>query len=173
MSLFSCATHPPLATSYSPITTQPPSATPSGPRTIILDGVTFSEDSVGRFTSWYCTDYINGGATLVEVGYITVHDSLISILSESTEITELIEKYELPELSELFEFAGFVLYDGGYSGELATYHRTGLEHRWDWGRATNYSFVIKPDGTGLYYDFSTVPEGESTTAREVYKCYKR
>jgi hypothetical protein len=47
-------------------------------------------------------------------------------------------------------------------------------YRWDWGpNKTDYSFVIKPDGVGLYYDFSYVQKGESIKARDVYKCYKR
>jgi len=173
MLLFSCATHPPSVTPSVSITTQPPSATSSGPRTIILDRDTIPEDSIGRFTSWYCEDYINGGATLVEVGYFTFPDSVISKLSESTELSELLELSELPELSELLESGGFVLYDGGYTGDYAIYHRKGLEHRWDWGDNHIYSFVILPDGTGAYYDFSTVPKGETTKPREIYKCYKR
>jgi len=69
---------------------------------------------------------------------------------------------------------GFVLYDGGYSGERTMYRRTGLEHCWDWGPNLNdYSFVIKTDGTGLYYDFSTMEDGESTKARAVYQCRQR
>ena len=142
-----------------------PSATLSGPRIIVLDGYSISERDVGRFKSWYCKDFTNGGPILVEVGIIEFPDSLISMLSESP---------ELSILSPLLEFAGFVLYDGGHSGDLAIYERTGLENRWDWGpNGTDYSFVIRPDGTGLYYDFSTVPKGESTKARAFYKCYTR
>ena len=61
----------------------------------------------------------------------------------------------------------------GTQGEITLYRRTGLEHRWDWGDGASYSFVIKTDGTGLYYDFSTVPDGENTKASAVYKCYQR
>ncbi len=108
MSLSSCATFPLLA--------PPPSATPSGPRTIVLDGEAVTEEDVG----------------------------------------------------------GFILSDGGYSGAHTYYRRTGLEHRWDWcPNETNYVFVIKPDGTGLYYDFSSVPYGESTKASDVFQCYRR
>ena len=125
----------------------PSSVTPSGPRTIILDGEMISEVDVIQFTSWYCKDYIDGEQTVVEVGF---YDDII------------------------FNKLGFILYDGGYSGEKTYYNRTGLEHRWDWGpNKTNYSFVIKTDGTGVYYDFSTVPDGESTKGKSVYKCYKR
>jgi hypothetical protein len=139
MSLFSCAVFPSVA--------PPPSATPSGPRTIVLGDEAFTEEDVGGFISWYCQDFVDGGRILVEVGFFG-----------DTSLEEL----------------GFILYDGGYSGELAYYHRTGLEHRWDWGpNGADYAFVIKPDGTGLYYDFSSVPYGENTKASDVYQCHQR
>ena len=139
MSLFSCATTQSLE--------HPPSATPSGPRTIVLEGESFSEKDVGEFKTWYCKDYVNRGPVLVEVGF-----------------------FSNPSLEEF----GFILYDGGYTGTIAFYQRTGLEHRWDWGpNLTDYSFVIKTDGTGLYYDFTTVAKGESTKASAVYKCFQR
>ena len=55
-----------------------------------------------------------------------------------------------------FSDVGYILYDGGYEGELALYTRTGLQHRWDWGpvKGTEYALVIQTDGTGLYYDFT-------------------
>ncbi|MDT8394495.1 MAG: hypothetical protein RQ761_11665 [Bacteroidales bacterium] len=123
-----------------------PSLTSSGPRTIVVNGDEVTEIDGGGFTTWYCKDYINGGPTLVEVGFFG---------------------------TSIMEGFGFVLYDGGYNGESTLYHRTGLEHRWDWGKEGEFSFVIKTDGTGAYYDFSTVPSGEPTKPSEIYKCYKR
>ena len=116
-------------------------------RSIILNGENFSENDVGGFVSWFCYDYINEKLSL-EVG--TFGD---------------------PKLEGL----GYILYDGGYIGELTSYRRTGIEHRWDWGgpNGSTYAFVIKSDGTGLYYDFSNVKPGESTRARDVFKCYRR
>ena len=69
---------------------------------------------------------------------------------------------------------GFILYDGTNTGEIVLYNRTGLEHRWDWGSKNNsYSFVIKTDGTGLYYDFSTADDdGRKSKADDIYKCRK-
>ena len=73
---------------------------------------------------------------------------------------------------------GFVLYEGASRGEIATYQRQGLDRRWDWGSyyrdgsfRYRYSLVIEPDGTGLYYDFSTSKDGTSK-ARGVYKMRK-
>lgn len=62
---------------------------------------------------------------------------------------------------------GFVLFEGGTLGEYAYFSREGLNLRWDWG---NYSILLKPDGTCLYYDFSyqitdVKPSGH-------YSCYK-
>lgn len=138
MSMVSCATKKSL--------NNPPSATSSGSRTIILEGDTISEKVSGGFESWVCKDYVYGGPILVEVGY-----------------------YD----DSYFEGLGFILYEGGNSGEVTLYQRTGLNHRWDWGDEGKYSFIVKPDGAGLYYDFSTVPAGETTSARDIYKCKKR
>lgn len=125
----------------------PPSVTSSGPRTIILDGETVSEVDVLGFTSWYCQDYINGDQTLVEVG--------------------LFGKTNYDEL-------GFILFDNGFTGETTHYQRKGLEHNWYWGpNNSDYQFTVKTDGTGVYYDFSQVPEGEKTKPSSIYKCYKR
>ena len=133
-----------IATLFSTACMAPPSA-PAGPRTIILDGETIDEEKVGKFITWRCNDFVNGGRTLVEVGY-------------------------LPKLN-IFDL-GFVLFDGGNTGAKTQYHRQGINHRWDWGpNKTDYSFVIKPDGTGLFYDFSSVPKGAAKKANDVYKCY--
>ena len=133
LALTSCAMIAPL-----------PSATPSGPRTIVLGDKAYTEEDVGGFTSWVGEDFVHGGGILVEVGFF----------GDSS-----------------FEGLGFILYDGGYSGELTQYRRTGMEHRWDWGpNGNDYAFVIQPDGTGLYYDFSSVSR---TKASEVYRCYRR
>jgi len=141
MSLYSCGIFSPNGVA------SPPSATRSGPRTIVLDGDTISEEVVGEFTCWYCKDHNDYyGPTLVEVGFIDNPD---------------------------YDFFGFVLYDGGYSGEYAIYQRTGLVQRWDWGPGGNYTFTIKQDGFGQYYDFTAVPEGESTKPIDTYECYKR
>jgi hypothetical protein len=126
---------------------RPSSATQTDPRTIILDNETISEEDVGGFTSWYCLDYVyEEKGILLEFGYF--NDSIYAGM-------------------------GFILYDGGYTGEFTYYQRNGVEHRWDWGPDSIYSFIIKPDGTGLYYDFTYAKNGESIKARDVYKCYKR
>lgn len=139
ISMVSCTTFPYL----SPL----PSATPSGPRTIILGGEEFTENENNGFITWSCTDYVSGGRILVEVGFFTE-----------------------PKLEGL----GFILYDGGYSGELTYYQRAGLEHRWDWGPNENdYAFIIEANGTGLYYDFSSSADGERTGASDSFKCYQR
>ena len=131
-----------------------PSATPSGPRTIVLDGEAVTEEDVGGFTSWYCKDFVNGGRILVEVGFFG--DPGFEGFS--------------------FKGMGFILYDGGYSGTSAYYYRDGLDHRWDWGPpgvSYDYSFIIDPDGTGHYVDFSGAEPGETKKTTELFKCYRR
>ncbi|PML94458.1 hypothetical protein [Vibrio breoganii] len=121
------------------------SVSSSEPRIITLDGVEITEDFSGQFVSWKCRDFVYDTDTLVEVGYL------------SEQLT-----------------AGFVLYDGGDSGELTYYERKGINHRWNWGgdNGIHYSFVIKPDGTGLFYDFSNTKPGEVIKAGQVFKCQR-
>ena len=57
---------------------------------------------------------------------------------------------------------------------FAQFQVAGLTRRWDFGhnedRGTyRYAFVIEPDGTGGYYDFSISEDGRAQ-ARDVYKC---
>ena len=127
--------------------TRPASTTQSGLRTITLGGEKFSESEKGDFISWYCRDYVYSGPIEVEVGYFG---------------------------NPSYEGFGFILYDGGDIGVVSNYERTGLEHRWDWGpNGSEYAFIIKTDGSGLYYDFTNVEDGNTTKAKEVYKCHKR
>jgi hypothetical protein len=46
---------------------------------------------------------------------------------------------------------GFILYEGGYSGNSTYYERAGIKHRWDRGgpEDNDYAFVMEPDGTGF------------------------
>jgi hypothetical protein len=111
-----------------------------------LDGEVVREDEVGGFISWECEEFIEGGPTLVEVGFFDLSGYPI----------------------------GFILFDGGDRGSYAYYQRAGLDHRWDWGPNVNdYAFVISPDGTGLYYDFSAVRDGGTTSASEVFECSRK
>lgn len=146
ISVVSCTTSSSIKSSSS--IKNPPSASASGPRTIILDGDSISEKDFGEFKSWYCKDFIHDGDVLVEVGYFS---------------------------DPAFEGFGFILYDGGYTGVSTAYRRMGLEHRWNWGTSNEntYSFVIETDGTGAYFDFTNVPDGESTKPSAIYKCYQR
>ncbi len=125
----------------------PASLTSSGPRTLVVRELQISEEEVGGFVSWTCQDFVNRGDIVVEVGYF---------------------------VDQSLEEGGFILFDGGHSGEFAVHERTGLEHRWDWvDDEAVYAFVINTDGSGLYYDFSNVPDGEETKPKAVYICKKR
>lgn len=123
----------------------PPSVPNSGSRTLVLNNVPVSKaDTDNGFTCWICFDYVYGGDVLFEVGYFQKNGQTI----------------------------GFILYDGGYTGEIAYYSRQGLDYRWDWGPNFEYSIVIHPDGTALYYDFSHSEDG-SAKPKQVYKSRKR
>ena len=56
----------------------------------------------------------------------------------------------------------------------ASFEVAGLNRRWDFGYDAGnekflYAFIIKPDGTGLYYDFSMSPDGRASP-RDSFKC---
>ena len=130
-----------------PITTE----TASAPRVISVNGREISEADAGEFTSWICRDYFERGNVVVEVGH-----------------------FNHPKLNGL----GFVLYDRGNSGDLTSYERAGLLYRWDWGskgsqHVYTYSLLLKPDGTGLYYDFSAAPDGHKDKADDIFRCRSR
>lgn len=125
----------------------PPSSKPSGPRTIVLGNETYNEANLGKFTSWLCNGDDSDKGTLVEFGLFSNAD---------------------------LNGAGFILYDGGYTGELTKYRREGINNRWDWGpNGVDYAFIIKPDGTGFYYDFSSTVEGVTIKSKDVYECEKK
>jgi len=57
---------------------------------------------------------------------------------------------------------------------------SGINRRWDWGWSADiggasggyqYAFVVKPDGTGLYYDFALDDDDDGfVKARDSFKC---
>ena len=176
--LFACAAPPNGTNSSSPVTTRggespvwrttppsPPAPTAPTPqqlerseptsaaRVITLkdpshsEEVEVSEDQFGSFISWGCSDY----------------------LSDDKRIIVEIGRFEVAEFSD----AAFILYDGSSSGDATMYRRKGVNQRWDWGENGEFAFVLKPDGTGLFYDFSNVPKGEETGANDMYKCVAR
>lgn len=115
-------------------------------RTLNLSGLKISETEYGGVERWYAVDKYGDEKVNVrfQVGYFKENQT------------------------------GFILFEGGSQGELALYHRDGLDLRWDWGRNASgyrYSIVIQPDGTGLYYDFSTSVDGTSKP-RDIYKMRK-
>jgi len=118
----------------------------SGTRTLVLDGDTITDKEAGGFKCWYCKDYFEGGPILVELG--------------------LFGDAQLGNI-------GFVLYDNSNIGKITRYERTGLDHRWDWGYDLKYTFKIKTDGTGAYYDFTGVPDSESIKPNQIFKCNQR
>lgn len=60
--------------------------------------------------------------------------------------------------------------------QRARFYVAGLRRRWDFpsdavlaDESYLYSFVIEPDGTGAYYDFSTSTDGQARPS-QVYTC---
>ena len=116
-------------------------------RTIVLNGKEYSEEEYGPFEIWECRETFDGDKVLFEVGRFVNPD---------------------------YPIGGFILYDGSSSGDLTYYKREGLNKRWDWETiGGSFSFILKPDGIGLYYDFSDVPDGEKVKSTDVYRCSKK
>ncbi|MCQ2248434.1 MAG: hypothetical protein MJZ50_05420 [Treponema sp.] len=121
-------------------------------RNLIIDGYTVNEQDFGGCERWYAVDKYNYDDLFekvrIQVGYFKDNN------------------------------IGFVLYEDGTVGEEAYFSRKGLDLRWDWGiyesngsTRCKYSFVIEPDGTGLYYDFSISDDGIAKP-RGIYRCKK-
>lgn len=118
-------------------------------RVLSISGYSISETEFGGVERWYAVDKYN-------------YDSLID------EVRFQVGYFKNNNI-------GFILYGNGTSGEEAYFSRDGLNLRWDWGSngygtSYKYSFVIEPDGTGLYYDFSTSKDG-TAKPRDVYKAH--
>jgi hypothetical protein len=148
----------------------PVNATDESLRTIILNDEELTEYESGQFISWKCRDYSDGSNVLVELGHIELIEEQLD-----TEAIEGMDGKTKPLLKAILDKKlqlGFVLYEGTNKGELAFYGRRGLNHRWDWGPEGKYSFIIKPDGTGLFYDFTTAKDGSKDKADDIYKCKK-
>ncbi|MDE0511036.1 MAG: hypothetical protein OXI88_04560 [Gammaproteobacteria bacterium] len=59
--------------------------------------------------------------------------------------------------------------------QTALFRMKGLNRRWDFGLneddgGYNYAFIIKPDGAGVYYDFSSITPGKTTKGSQAYQC---
>lgn len=52
----------------------------------------------------------------------------------------------------------------------AVFYIEGLNRRWDFGKGMSYSLILKPDGSGSYYDFSRVGKGEPTGPSQRFDC---
>lgn len=119
-------------------------------RNLSISGYSISETDFGGVERWYAVDKYN-------------YDSLID------EVRFQVGYFKNNNI-------GFILYGNGTNGEKAYFSRDGLNLRWDWGSdgygtSYKYSFVIEPDGTGLYYDFSTSKDGMAKP-RGIYKVRK-
>ena len=56
------------------------------------------------------------------------------------------------------------------------YRVEGFDRRWSFGSQDDgnfdYVFILQPDGTGIYYDFSSVEVGESVEGSQIFVCKK-
>ncbi|MCX2982241.1 hypothetical protein EYC98_15370 [Halieaceae bacterium IMCC14734] len=147
-------------------------------RTLIVDGKAREIPEGADVISWKCREYGSRDSkdeVLVEVGRASFA-SLVKTRDEYQELDESDKDSLSKILKALEDHTAFVLYDGTNEGELAFYSREGLDQNWYWGslgeedQKYRYAIVIKPDGKGLYYDFSTAKDGVKNRADDVFKC---
>lgn len=147
------------------------------PRTITIGDTTYD-----KYTLWGCREYSSSFGTVLELVRIDTppksltKDDKTQIIQENKTLRENKNRKKILESIDKIEAllsqmqVGYVLFEGRKEYKSTFYSRKGINHRWDWEDGGNYSFIIKPDGTGLYYDFTTVKKGETTKARDVFKC---
>lgn len=93
-------------------------------------------------------------------------------LSDRNKGTPLFSLFRSPSGNEAVDLIGMVFVAG--TAHAAQFRVAGLDRRWDFdyneGRgAFRYAFVIEPDGTGAYYDFSTSDDG-TAKAKQIFRC---
>lgn len=114
-------------------------------RRLVLNGVAISESDFGGVERWFAVDkYGKSSKVRFQVGCFKNRDGW-----------------------------GYVLYEGGTEGVVASCYREGLNVRWNWvdeGENIMYSIIIKAGETGYYYEFPSVEE--KVLPRETFKVYK-
>jgi hypothetical protein len=142
--------------------------TPDTPKTIEINGTSYD-----RYALWECHEFY--GEKNIVFEFVNIPD--VTFEEEAQEGADLQEDENLAKARKALKeseavlanfYTDYVLFGSRKEHYSAFYYRHGINHRWDW--EDKFSFVIKPDGTGLYYDFSSTQEGEATTASDLFKC---
>lgn len=135
------------------------SEVPDATRTLEIDGKTYN-----NYTLWDCSESSGDWSTVLRL--VITNRTFNDIYNEKHGGKKVNKKLQKVNV-------GFILFDGMKEHTMAGYKRMGINHEWHWGEGKeSYIFVIKPTGTGLYYDFTNVKKGGTTTARDVFKCEK-
>lgn len=159
---------PVTAQKETPATT--PKKAPEKTKPLVIGSKTFDV-----YTLWSCSDYSDNSRIAFEI--VKTDITMLEILKKM-EMSKDKQKKELSKeqhkkLQKFFEGAnlGFILFDRRKENKIATYRRDGLNLRWDWGSDFQYSLLLKPDGTGIYYDFTNA-KGGKVKGSDVFKCEK-
>ena len=117
---------------------------------------------------------------LVAFGLFTVYEQV-----RGQSLSGVLERWECQTVAGvLTDTAGITLTRGELNdarvgdGEVsvaeiayrARFSMEGLQRRWDFADGGVYAFVISPDGSGAYYDFSRADPGERVAPSEGYRC---
>ena len=128
---------------------------------------TIDMDNLDWTDNWQCYDYSD---------YLKEN---VLVELRSTSFSDIAKSRSLPvdehELQGLAEQVGIGRVELSGIAHRALYSVSGLSREWAFGRGFgsenfSYAFIIHPDGTGVYYDFTGLKEGEKTTPRGLYQC---
>jgi len=125
-------------------------------RTITLGNTPVKVKSLENFTSWACKANSYDDDILLEIGYYDIK----GMAQDGSDFR-----------------MGFILLEGENSAETGYYVRKGLERHWEWdsdhkNEGFNYSLRMKSDGSAMYFDFSEVEVGGSTSPSQFFQCTK-
>jgi len=119
----------------------------------VITGQEPAPEEILGIQQWRCISHVDWTATKIGIG-------------EGFRDREIIVRLSRPRDKE----AGLGEITVAGTTHTAFFHVEGLSLRWYFGEDSRYSFIIEPDGSSGYYDFSGVEVGEKIPPTQRYGC---
>ena len=91
--------------------------------------------------------------------------------------TPWIEGYDIVLIATIFDEKETGMIEVAGVRNQAQYEVNGVNRRWNWDyeddSGFNYAFVLKPDGTGHFIDFSHAEVGETVDSSQSFACRRK
>ena len=113
--------------------------------------ITGAPEEIPGIQQWRCISGVDWARVQIE-GYFSAY--------------EVIVRLSRPEREEVG--IGEITVAG--TTHTAIFAVEGVDLRWYFGQDSQYSFIVQPDGTARYYNFSGVEEGEKILPSQTYGC---